>query len=296
MKKLMVGLVLMMLLPEFASSQELDATVTINAEQLESASRDRLNSFKAQIESYLNNTKFTSQAWDGDRIKCSFNIFFLSSIDETNYTAQLVVTSQRNIYKAQRSSLMLNILDNAWQFSYQKNQGMYFKQVDFDPLLSFFDYYAYIIIGFDIDSYYSLGGNDYFQKALDITSKGANSTANKGWQYESTIFNRRALLDNLLSSNYLQFRQDFFNYHYNGLDIFNSPEKQTALGNMVKLVKDLEIKKDQIDSRSVLLKVFFDAKAAEIVDYFKGNVDKNMFTTLKKVDPPHSSKYDEGLQ
>jgi hypothetical protein len=296
MKKLLVGLVLVMFLPEFVISQELDATVTVNAEQLESASRDRLNNFKTQVESYLNNTKFTAQAWDGDRIKCSFNIFFLTSIDESNYTAQLVVTSQRNIYKAQRSSLMLNIMDNAWQLNFQKNQAMYFKQVDFDPLLSFLDYYAYIIIGFDMDSYYALGGNDYFQKALDITSKGANSSANKGWGYESTVFNRRALLDNIFSSNYLQFRQDFFNYHYNGLDIYNSPEKQTAIDNMVKLIKDLEVKKDVIDSRSVLLKVFFDAKAAEIVDYLKGNTDKTIFTSLKKVDPPHSSKYNEGLQ
>lgn len=296
MKKLMVGLVLMMFLPEFAFSQELDAKVTINVEQLELPYRDKLNSFKNDIESYLNNTKFSGQPWDGNKIKCSFNIFFLSASNETNYTAQLVVTSQRNIYKAQRSSLMLNIMDNSWQFNYQKNQGLYFKQVDFDPLLSFLDYYAFIIIGFDMDSYYSLGGNDYFQKALDVTSKGANSATNKGWQYESTPYNRRALLDNIFNSNYLQFRQDYFNYHYNGLDIYNSPEKQTAIGNMVKLVKDLEAKKDQIDSRSVLLKVFFDAKAAEIVDYLKGIADKSVFTALKKIDPPHSSKYDEALQ
>jgi hypothetical protein len=295
MKKLLVGLVLIMFLPEFSMAQELDATVTINIEQMESASKDRLNSFKTEVESYLNNTKFTGQAWDGERIKCSFNIFFLGSSDETSYTAQLVVTSQRNIYHQQRSSLMLSIMDNAWQFSYQKNRGMYFKQIDFDPLLSFLDYYAYIIIGLDMDSYYSLGGTDYFQKALDVTIKGANSSTNKGWQFESTVYNRRALLDNLLSANYQQFRQDCFDYHYNGLDIFSSTERQTAINNIVKLIKNLEVKKDQIDSRSVLLKVFFDAKAAEIVDYLKGNTDKSIFTSLKKIDPPHNSKYDEGL-
>jgi len=296
MRKLIVVLILIMFLPEFVIPQELEATVTVSTEQLESASRDRLSSFKGQVENYLNNTKFTGSAWDGPKIKCSFNIFFLTSIDETNFTAQLVINSQRNLYKAQRSSLMMNILDNSWQFSYQKNQGMVFKQVDFDPLLSFLDYYAYIIIGFDMDSYYALGGNDCFQKALDITSRGANSSSNKGWQYESTNFNRRALLDNLFSANYQQFRQDFFNYHYNGLDIYNSPEKQTAIGNMIKLITDLEAKKDQINSRSVLLKVFFDAKAGEIVDYLKGVADKSVFVSLKSIDPSHSSKYDEGLK
>ena len=208
----------------------------------------------------------------------------------------MVVNSQRNHPKAERSSLMLNILDNSWQLSYQKNQGMVFKQVDFDPLLSFLDYYAYIIIGFDMDSYYALGGSEYFQKALDITSKGGNSSANKGWQYDTTPFNRRALLDNLFSANYREFRQDFFNYHYNGLDIYGGAEKQTAIDNMVKLIKDLDAKKDQIDPRSVLLKVFFDAKAGEIVDYLKGVADKSVFVLLKSIDPSHSSKYDEGLK
>jgi hypothetical protein len=46
----------------------------------------------------------------------------------------------------------------------------------------------------------------------------------------------------------------------------------------------------------VLLKVFFDAKAGEIVDYLKGAADKSVFVSLKSIDPSHSSKYDEGLK
>jgi hypothetical protein len=192
---------------------------------------------------------------------------------------------------------MMFILDSSWQFRYEKNQGIYFNQTDFDPLISFLDYYAYVIIGFDTDSYYKLGGTDYFQKALDICIRGGNSSYSKGWQFESTAFNRRGLIDNLLNSNYQLFRQDYFDYHYNGIDLLQTPEnRQSALENITKLVKNLDKMKDQVDSRSVLLRVFFDAKFGELIDCLKYYPDKNIFQMLKKLDAPHLSKYDEAAK
>jgi hypothetical protein len=194
---------------------------------------------------------------------------------------------------------MLTIMDNAWTFRYEKGQAMYFNQSNFDGLTSFLDFYAYIIIGFDSDSYYELGGSDLFQKALDIAVKGASSRYARGWALETAAYNRRALVDNLLNSKYQQFRTDYFNYHYNGLDLFsskNANERNTALSNMANLVRNLEKAKSSIDWRSVLLKVFFDAKAGEIVEMLKGKVDPSLFTTLKRIDAPHTSKYDEALR
>ena len=293
MKKL---LAVLLLLPSFLFGQELNATVMVNMDQLEQAARDRLVNFQQQIQDYLNNTKFTGAPWQGDKISCSFNIFFTSANEDVKYSAQLVVTSQRPIEGTQKNSLMLNILDNSWSFKYEKNQAMYFNQNNFDPLASLLDYYAYIIIGFDGDSYYNLGGSDYFSKAFDLTLLGTQSAYSDGWAAKSTPFNRRVLLDNLLSAKYQQFRQDYFDYHYNGIDLFyNKDSRATAMMNIVKLIKDLAKVRDQLDPRSVLLKVFFDAKAGEIVDYLKDYPDKSIFAVLKKIDPPHTSKYEEAL-
>ncbi|MCX7875736.1 MAG: DUF4835 family protein [Melioribacteraceae bacterium] len=277
-------------------SQELDATVTINTEQLSTASRDRLVNFKFQIQDYLNNNKFTNQPWQGEKIKCNFTIFFTSAPDEITYNAQLVVSSQRPIENSQLNSLMLSIMDNNWGFKYEKGQAMYFNQTDFDPLTSLLDYYAYLIIGLDADSFDKLGGTDYFQKAFDIAVRGGSGKYAKGWLLDSSPFNRRALVENLLNAKYQQFRIDYFDYHYNGLDLLNSKDKKVGLDNMIKLIKNLEKAKNQIDWRSVVLKVFFDAKAGEIVDYLKGYADRSIFETLKKIDAPHTSKYDEALK
>ena len=278
-------------------AQELNATVNVDYEQLESAGKEKLGSFASQIQEYLNNTKFTGQAWDGDPIKCSFNISVTGFSNETNFTAQLVIASQRPIEGTKINSLMLKILDNKWSFVYEKNQSMYFNQAYFDPLLSLLDYYAYIIIGFDMDSYYKLGGSDYFSKALDIAVRGGSSKFSDGWQSESTAYSRRGLVDNLLNAKYQQLRMDSFEYHYDGLDLFTDPQnKQTAIHNITKLITDLYKTKDQMDARSVYLKVFFDAKAGEIAEYIKTFPDKaNLVAMLRKVDPSHTTKYEEAL-
>ncbi len=294
MKKIILLLIIVISI-KIIKAQELDASVEVNYEQLPVAAKERLENFANQVQNYLNNTKFTKGNWEGDRIKCSFNIFFLSASDETTYMAQLVITSQRPIEGTEKNSLILNILDNAWKFKYEKNQTMYFNQTDFEPLVSLLDYYAYIIIGFDLDSYYKLGGSEYFSKALEITVKGANSSFSEGWQSKGTLYNRRGLAENLINAKYQQFRMDYFDYHYNGLDLYES-EPETAIKNIVKLIKNLEKVRDQIDTRSVLLKVFFDAKAGEIVEYLKNYSDKTIFDSLKKIDPSHISKYEEAMK
>ncbi len=277
-------------------SQELEAVVEINTEQLTVATRERLENFKYQIQNYLNNTKFTRQSWEGSKIKCNFNIFFTGADNETSYGAQLVVVSQRPIEGSLMNSLMLNILDNSWLFVYEKNQSMYFNQTDFDPLTSLLDFYAYIIIGFDLDSYYRLGGTELFSKALEIAVRGASTKYSDGWQSESSTYNRRGLVDDLVNAKFQQLRSDIFDYHYNGIDIYDTEDKPEAIINISKLVLNLYKVKDQISARSVLMKVFFDAKAGEIARYLLEYPDKEIYNKLMKLDPPHISKYEEALK
>lgn len=297
MKKIILISVLALIGLKNIYSQELDATVVVNYENLPVAAKDRLINFGQQIKDYLNNNKFTKQNWEGDKIKCNFNIFFTGGSDDLIYSAQLVVSSQRPIEGTPRSSLMLSIMDNSWQFRYERNQAMYFNQTDFDPLTSLLDFYAYIIIGFDMDSYYRLGGSEYFSKALEITVKGASSQFPEGWQSKSTAYNRRGLVENLVNAKYQQLRQDIFDYHYNGLDLYHSPDtKAQAQQNIVKLIKNLDKIRSQLDPRSVFLKVFFDAKAGEFVEYLRDYPDKEIFNILKKIDSGHIAKYDEAFK
>lgn len=275
-------------------SQELNCKVTVNFESIPVVNRELLSDFARTIEDYLNKTRFTDN-WEGDKIDCAFNIFFIGASSDINYSAQAVITSQRPIYKSAKNSLMLSINDAQWSFTYEKNQTLYSAQSVFDPLTSFLDYYAYVIIGFDMDSYEELAGNPFFTKAFDIVNLGANSSFRIGWEKSSSSFNRRGLVEDLLNEKYRPFREAYFNYHYNGLDLM-SEKKSAAIKNIIKLVDVLEALRTKVDINSVLLKTFFDAKSGEIIENLKTYPDKSVFKKLRKIDPSRGLKYDEAAQ
>lgn len=291
MKKIVFAI---FLLSSIKFSQELNCRVTVNYESIPVVNRELLSNFTQTIEDYLNKTRFTDK-WEGDKIDCTFNIFFVGASSEINYTAQAVITSQRPIFKSPKNSLMLSINDPQWSFVYEKNQTLYPTQSIFDPLTSFLDFYAYIIIGFDLDSYEELGGNPYFTKAFDIVNLGANSSFRNGWEKSSSPYSRRGLVEDLLSEKYRPFREAYFDYHYNGLDLF-SERKTVALKNIIKIIDVLDAMKNKTEINTPLVKTFFDAKSGEIIEHLKSYLDKSVFKKLKRIDPSRALKYDEAAK
>ncbi len=275
-------------------AQELNATVTVNMQNLPVVNKESLVNFASAIQDYLNQTRFTGEEWPYEKINCSFTISIASAVNETNYNAAAVVVSQRKIYKSQDYSPMLKVFDNNWNFSYEKNQSFYFDPLVFNSVTSFLDYYAFIIIGLENDSWEKLNGTMLFNKAFDITNLGINSSFSDGWASTSGNYNRRDLAENLLNEKYRPFREAFADYHY-GID-FYVKNKKTGQEKIVSAIKVIEGMKSKIDVKSILVKSFFDAKFGEIIDRLIDYQDKNIFKVLKSIDPPHTAKYDEAMR
>jgi hypothetical protein len=290
MKKI---LVLLFGLTSILYSQELSCDVSVNMESIPVESRDRLADFSNAIETYMNQTRFTDANWEYPKINCAFSIFVTSASDETHYQAQIVVTSQREILKSEKKSLMLSINDNSWSFEYVKGQPLYSRQSVFESVTSLLNYYAFVILGFDADSWNELGGLPIFTKAYDIVNLGANSNYKTGWDRNSSSYSRRALVEDLLNEKYRPLREAIYGYYY-GLDAY---EQNKAVGQkyIVKLVDALTDLKKKVDLNGVFVKVFFDAKYGEIIDRLLTYPDKTVFEKLKKIDPAHLAKYDEAL-
>jgi len=273
-------------------SQELEATVQINSEQLSSVYKENLAVFQIQIQDYLNNTKFTGENWEWPKIKCSFNIFFTAGVDEIKYTAQVVVNSTRSVEGTENRSLMLNIMDNKWSFSYEKNQSIYYEPTVFHPLNSFLDYYALVIIGMDADSYEPFAGTSVFQQAMRITVMGGSTGYSDSWGTSSSSYNKRGFIEDATSAGFQKFRQDIFDYHYNGIDVFYR-DREEAYKSFVKLVDNLASLQKRTNRRSPFINAFFDAKSGELISYLEDYEDRTIFTKLIKIDPAHTTKYIE---
>jgi len=278
----------------FSFSQELNCLVTVNYEGLSVENRERLVDFSGIIESYMNTTQFTGEAWEGQKIDCSLTIFF-NGASSDDYSAQVVVVSTRPVFRSTRQSPMLTISDPNWSFRYVRNQAFYANQATFEPITTFLDFYANIIIGYDWETWAELGGTQYFNKAFNLITLAIGSPYKKGWEQSSDAYSRWGLCQDLLNDKYRAFREAFYVYHY-AVDEYQIRKKdaQNKIINMIAVLEQMQAKVGL--NSSVLLKQFSDSKYAEIIELLKDYPDYAIFNRLKKIDPQHAAKYDEMLR
>ncbi|MGO9481659.1 MAG: DUF4835 family protein [Candidatus Kryptoniota bacterium] len=277
-----------------ASAQEIDCTVTLNTDALNPSDRVNIQNLGPSLQNYINSYRWTGEDFKGPKIKVTLSISIMSVTSGTNgqtYTAEAFIASQRPIYKSRDISPMFRVIDNSWQFGYQKDEPLQHNEFHFDPLVGFIDYYIYVILGFDYDSYDPLGGTKYFQQASNIVSQGQNSDNPQGWQLSGAgTYSRSALVTGVLSGSYEPFRKAFYNYEYNGIDLLTTQRDsaQAVIANSLSKIADVVM---QSGTRSALAKVFFDAKYQEIADALKDYPDKGIFQKLSIVDQSHQSTY-----
>lgn len=297
--KLFIFIVNFLLFSSFCYSQELDPNVDVDFSGISIDVRDRLSSFKQEVTDYLARTRFTNEDIINDvkgkpyKIKCNFQFFFTAATGFDSYEAQLVVGSSRNIYRTPNFTQLVRIKDEKWDFKYLKGQPLYHDDLKFNSLTSFLDYYAYLIIGFDDDSWEMDLGSPRFQKCMDVVNLAiANAPSSKGWsETNSLTANRINYPQELLNSKYDDFRKGVFMYHFAGIDSLQWGKRQ-ALERIAEAIRVMaKTKKSEV--RSFTIKAFFSAKFQEMAQVLTDYYDKTIYKTLAEIDPDHISTYDE---
>jgi len=288
-------------LPSFFFSQELDATVDADLSKLNPDVKDRLSSFKQDVQNYLIRTRFTDEEIVNDvrgkpyKIKSTFQFIFNSASGFDGYDAQLVVTVQRNIYKTLSFTKLLIIKDESWEFNYIRGQSFYHDDLKFNNLTSFLDYYAYLIIGLDDDSWEPKLGTQRFQKAQNVVNLAVSSGSSKGWSDNNiSKASRNTYTSELLNSKNEDFRKAFWIYHFAGIDSLQY-NKRNALERISQSI-DLIGKVKKTEVRSFIIKIFFDTKYLEIAQTLTDYYDKTIYRKLMDIDPDHSATYQEYAQ
>jgi hypothetical protein len=277
-------------------AQELNCNVTINVEKIPSSARDYLRDFETLVEDYLNSHRWTNEDFGGERIQCSMNIFFLSASSDNRYSAQVFIGSSRPVYhgneRTDRETIILRLLDERWEFEFTPNRPLYHDEFQFDPLADFLDFYAYVILGFDLESYVELSGSPYFQKALNICNQAAGTPFGREWQTQSVTYSRFSLVDELTNLKYQPFRFAFHKYHFEGMDLL-STEPVKGLDAMLQAIESIADLRQRQNPRSVLFKAFFDTKFQEIAESFLRYPDRSVYGRLTAADPNHQTTYQE---
>ncbi len=291
---IVVFIALTIALPTF--SQELDCRVQVNASKLQVQMTERsiYEEMQKSLFEFMNNYPWTNHIYSAnERIECNFLLNITSRISADEFKGTLQVTYNRPVYNSGYDSPMLNILDANVQFRYVEGQPLEFSENTHSELASLFAYYAYIIIGFDYDSFSNLGGTPYFEKAEKIVTT-AQSSISPGWKSFENRKNRYWLVENLLNNDYTAIRTFSYNYHRVNLDRMHnkSTEARSAIAEDLKPLLKLHRKRPS----AYITKIFFDAKSDELVNIFSesyGSEGQQAFNILKEIDPAHINKYEK---
>ena len=281
--------------PPAATAQELSCQVQLDRSQLSGSEFSFLDDLERRIREYMN-----TQDWTDDRflpheqIVCSLQIVILESVTLSDFRARLIVTSRRPIHGTSQSTIVTRINDAEWRFEYGRGTSLQYDPQQYNALTSVLDFYAYVILGYDYDTFSELGGTPHFESARRIANL-AEGSGDPGWSAVSSQRNRRQLIDDLLSQRHQPLRRAYYRYHLNGLDRFvKAPQKARAV--VFDVVETLQTLNQNL-TNSYPLDLFFSTKYQELTALFAdGDLQSRAYNLLTQVDPSHSSEYNRLVQ
>lgn len=280
-------------------AQELNCTVEISTVSLQS-DKTIFEAMKKSITEFMNTTKWTSDVYGGsEKIDCSIFLNIQERQGANDFVATIQVQCRRPVYSSSyNSTLMLHNPDDKFKFTYTQFDPLVFTENTYTgELTAILSYYAYLILGFDYDSFSPLGGTPHFEKALNVCNISQALSKNTGWKpgddggvQKNT--SRYTYVNNLLDPFFKPLRECSYIYHRNGLDkMFENNAEGTLM-----ISKALE-KLDQIHAtkpNNYTTQQFFYAKSDELCNLYKAasmEEKTKAVQLLKKLNPGNNIKY-----
>lgn len=283
-------------------AQELNCQVIIQASPslpITAVDKEIFTSLETTIFEFMNNTKWTNDAFElEERINCNVMITITGMPSTNTYSGQIQVQSSRPVFNSSYNTTTFNFVDEDLLFNYFRNGILLFQQDQFkDNLTSILAYYAYMILGYDYDSFSLEGGDQWFNKAQQVVLN-AQTSGYAGWaSAEQNRRNRFWMVDNALHQIFKPLRKCYYIYHREGLDKMyeNADQARKTIYQSLSELNKVHASKPGSPNVSI----FLTNKVDEIKNlYTEGSMqEKNQIVNLlKRIDPANSNKYQEILK
>lgn len=273
MKRMLLTLVAFAAAVAVALCSELNCKVEVNVSRTETMPSDVARQLQEAVAEYVNTTSFTElRIAPGERIECRM-FFDVQSYADDKVSAVLTVQSTRPVYDSSYTTTLLNVRDAEVEFPYSSGQPLVFARDAVDSeLTALLDFYVYLILAVDADSFAPEGGTPFYGVASQIVTL-ARSSGGKGWRAIDSPRNRASLLAALTEPPTAAFRTLLYDYHRRGLDVMTvSPEKGRAtIGQTLQRLRDM-VSQSPMTPLAALMR---DAKLDELVGlYSKASDDE----------------------
>ena len=254
------------LFPNRVNGQELNCEVEINADQVQATNKQVFSTLKDAINEYMNTNKFSNAQFSvNEKINCRL-FFTIKEYNDNTMIGDLQIQSSRPVYNSSYTTTLINFKDTKVEFSYQENEPLIFSENNMESnLTAILNFYAYLILAIDFDSFSPKGGEAFYERAQNVVQM-AQSSGESGWKAFEDTKNRSAVLSAYTEPNTSIIRTLLYEYHRLGLDeMVLSPDKGRA-----KISSTLDYLKKIYDvaPMSVGLSMFKDAKLDELVNLY----------------------------
>ena len=284
--------------PATLAAQELQAKITINHAQISGTEKSVFDNLQQTLEQVVNDRQWTHlQFQKNERIQCNFNLQVTKyDKDQGVFTCKATIQANRPVYNSAYTTTLYNNVDENFMFKFAEFDQLEFNEEQIDnQLTALFAYYAYLLIGLDLDSFSPKGGEDVLQRCMNLTNNAQNLDF-PGWKAFDNDRNRFAIINDYLDGAMEPFRQLQYDYYRKGLDeMANNVERgrteiTTALETGLKKAKENR-------PLSMLPQIWTDYKKDELANIYKGKgtqkEKESVYEILNSINPSQNKFWDK---
>ncbi len=298
MKRLIILGVLVLAFLANAKSQELQAKITINHNQIQGTDASVFESLQQTLEQFINDRQWTEyQFQESERITCNFNITVTKYDASTNrLTCSALIQANRPVYNSSYTTTLYNNKDNDFSFDFSQFDQLVYNEDQIDnQITALFAYYAYLIIGLDLDSFSPMGGEEVLQRCMNLTNNAQN-LGFSGWKSFDNDKNRFAIINDYLDVAMKPFRQLQYDYYRTGLDEMANNADRGRTNITTALENDLK-KAHEDKPLSRLPAVWTDYKKDELANIYKGKgtqkEKESVYDILFSINPSQNNSWEK---
>ncbi len=270
-KTVLLFFVLMSIFAGDVRAQELQARVTLNYSQIQGTDASVFEDLKQTLTQFINDRQWTNlQFQKNERILCNFNITVTKYDNSSNlFTCKATIQANRPVYNSTYTSTIYNNTDNDFNFNYAQFDQLQFNEENVDnQLTALVAYYAYLIIGINLDTFAPMGGEEVLQQCMNLANNSQNLNF-PGWKAFDNDRNRFAIINDYLDGSMKTFRQFQYDYYRTGLDEMANNAERGRTNITIAIENDLK-KCHEDNPMSMLPQIWTDYKRDELANIYKG--------------------------
>ena len=273
-----------------AGAQELNCQVEVNAQKIEGGSKSVFQTLQDAVTEYMNETRFSNATFsNNEKIDCRLYLT-VSEYTDDRITGDLQVQLSRPVYNSTYTTTLFNFKDNRISFEYREGEPLVFNATTIDNnLTAILDYYAYLFLALDFDSFSPKGGEPYYEKAASVV-QAAQSLGEVGWKAFEDPKNRSGVLTSFTQPSTSAYRQMLYDYHRKGLDeMVTSPDKgRASITQSLNAIEAIY----KADPMSAALSIFRDSKLDELVNVYSKAPQSEREMVYKLLQPIYPAEND----